>query len=60
MVYAYGPGAEQFTGWMQNRDLKGKILNACGYENIGDSIPEYDGPQIKAIRVNHDSYTGPK
>ena len=55
MVYAYGPGAERFTGWMQNRDLKGKILNACGYENIGDSIPEYDGPQIKAIKVNHDS-----
>ncbi len=55
LVYAYGPGAEQFTGWMQNRDLKGKILKACGYENIGDSIPEYDGPKIKAIRTNLDS-----
>ena len=55
MVFAYGPGAEQFTGWMQNRDLKAKILNACGYENIGDSIPEYDGPHIKAVRANYDS-----
>ena len=24
MVYAYGPGAEQFTGWMQNTTLKAK------------------------------------
>ena len=55
MVYAYGPGAEQFTGWMQNRDLKGKIMNACGFENFGDSIPEYDGPHIKAIKANYDS-----
>ena len=60
MVYAYGPGAEQFTGWMQNRDLKGKILNACGLENIGDGLPEYDGPHIKAVKVNHDSYSVPK
>ena len=60
LVYAYGPGAEQFTGWMQNRDLKAKILNACGFENFGDSIPEYDGPQIKAVKVNHDSYSVPK
>lgn len=30
MVYSYGPGAEQFTGWMQNDDLKNKILRACG------------------------------
>ena len=27
MVYAFGPGAEQFTGFMQNTDIKGKILN---------------------------------
>ena len=55
LVYAYGPGAEQFTGWMQNRGLKAKIMNACGYENFGDSIPEYDGPHIQAIKVNLDS-----
>jgi len=55
MVFAYGPGAEQFTGWMQNRDLKGKIMNACGFENFGDNLPEYDGPHIKAVKVNLDS-----
>ena len=32
MIYAYGPGAEQFTGWMQNCEVKGKILKACGIE----------------------------
>ena len=55
MVYAYGPGAEQFTGWMQNRDLKGKIMNACGFENFGDTLPEYDGSHIQAIKVNLDT-----
>ena len=55
MVYAYGPGAEQFTGWMQNRDLKGKILNACGFENIGDSLPEGQGPKIVPRNVNLDT-----
>ena len=56
MVYAYGPGAEQFTGWMQNTDIKGKILNACGLENIGDGLPEVNGPRIKAVRTNLDSH----
>ena len=55
MVYAYGPGAEQFTGWMQNTAIKGKILNACGMENISDSIPENDGAQIDAVKANLDS-----
>jgi len=55
MVYAYGPGAEQFTGWMQNTAIKGKILNACGLENIGDGLPENDKPQIHAVKVNLDS-----
>ena len=55
MVYAYGPGAEQFTGWMQNTAIKGKILNACGLENISDSIPENNGQQIDAIKANLDS-----
>lgn len=53
MVFAYGPGAEQFTGWMQNSDLKGKILNACG-------IPEKDTfsgniGQVDAVKTNFDS-----
>ena len=55
MVYAYGPGAEQFTGWMQNTTIKGKILNACGLENISDTLKEYDGLKIKAVKVNLDS-----
>ena len=55
MVYAYGPGAEQFTGWMQNTAIKGKILNACGLENISDTLQEYNGPKIKAVKVNLDS-----
>ena len=55
MVYAYGPGAELFTGWMQNRDLKAKIMNACGYENITDSIPQHDGSVIHSVKINFDS-----
>ena len=55
MVYAYGPGAEQFTGWMQNTAIKGKILNACGLENIGDGLPENDGKRFKAVKANFDS-----
>ena len=55
MVYAYGPGAEQFTGWMQNRDIKAKIMNACGFENIGDGLPEYDGKTVNAVKVNLDT-----
>ena len=60
LVYAYGPGAEQFTGWMQNTELKGKISNACGYENIGDGLPEGKGPKIMPRKVNLDSYPSPK
>ncbi|MBQ3738015.1 MAG: alkaline phosphatase [Bacteroidales bacterium] len=55
MVYAYGPGAEQFTGWMQNTAIKGKILNACGMENFGDGLPEEEDPQVHAIKLNLDS-----
>ena len=55
LVYAYGPGAEQFTGWMQNTAIKGKILNACGLENIGDGLPESEGPKIHAVIGNFDT-----
>ena len=54
LVYAYGPGAEQFTGWMQNDELKAKIMNACGLENIGDSIVETP-KRFKAVKKNLDS-----
>ena len=60
LVYAYGPGAEQFTGWMQNTALKGKILNACGLENIGDGLPEGQGPKLMPRKVNLDSHPSPK
>ena len=60
MVYAYGPGAEQFTGWMQNSDLKEKIMNACGLENIGDGLPEIDEIHAKAVKENLDSHPSPK
>ena len=33
MIYAYGPSAELFTGWMQNCEVKAKILKACGIES---------------------------
>ena len=55
LVFAYGPGAEQFTGWMQNNELKAKIMNACGMENISDSIPKEPKKRFKAVKVNLDS-----
>ncbi len=55
LVYAYGPGAEQFTGWMQNDELKAKIMNACGMENISDTIPKGPKPRFKAVKDNLDS-----
>lgn len=54
MVFAYGPGAEQFTGWMQNCDLKAKILNACGIEAPKAEAAE-PHMHIEAIKANYDS-----
>jgi len=34
MVYAYGPGAEQFTGWMDNTELIGKMFSASNVEDV--------------------------
>lgn len=34
MVYAYGPGAEQFTGWMDNTEIVGKMFNASAMEDV--------------------------
>ena len=60
MVFAYGPGAEQFTGWMQNKDLKGKIMKACGFENKDKSLPQGEAQEIQAVKTNYDSYTKPE
>ena len=55
LIYAYGPGAEQFTGWMQNNEVKTKILNACGIEASGlDSAPQKPR-EIAPIQGSFDS-----
>ena len=55
MVYAYGPGAEQFTGWMQNNELKAKILKACGIEpEAVETAPEATD-NITPVMGNFDS-----
>jgi len=53
MVYAYGPGAEQFTGWMQNNELKSKIMKACGFE--ATSVEAASNQEIAPIMGNYDS-----
>jgi len=53
MIYAYGPGAEQFTGWMQNCDVKAKILKACGIEPT--AIESTTGDEIAPVMGNFDS-----
>lgn len=53
IVYAYGPGAEQFTGWMQNNDLKAKILKACGIEDTVDETAS--DQEIAPVMGNFDS-----
>ena len=53
MVYAYGPGAEQFTGWMQNNELKAKILKACGIEPAAAEIDTVQ--DIAPVMGNFDS-----
>ena len=53
MIYAYGPGAELFTGWMQNNEVKAKILKACGIEpaDVETSLDQ----EIAPIKGNFDS-----
>ncbi len=55
MVYAYGPGAEQFTGWMQNCDLKAKILKACGIEPEAVETISEAADNITPVMGNFDS-----
>lgn len=54
MIYAYGPGAELFTGWMQNNEVKAKILKACGIENTAVVTSE-EGQDIAPVKGNFDS-----
>lgn len=54
IIYAYGPGAEQFTGWMQNNDVKAKILKACGIESAVEASSE-EGEDIAPIKGSFDS-----
>lgn len=53
MIYAYGPGAEQFTGWMQNNEVKSKILKACGITT--ETVNEEDNQSIAPVKGNFDS-----
>lgn len=53
MVYAYGPGAEQFTGWMQNNELKAKILKACGIEP--EAAETSTNQEVAPVMGNFDS-----
>lgn len=53
MIYAFGPGAERFTGWMQNNEVKSKIMKACGMEPTNvESTPRQT---IAPIKGNFDS-----
>ena len=53
MIYAYGPGAEQFTGWMQNNEVKARILKACGIETQAKA--EAVDQEIAPIKGSFDS-----
>ena len=53
MIYAYGPNAELFTGWMQNCEVKAKILKACGIEP--EPVITVMDPEIAPVVGNFDS-----
>ena len=53
MIYAYGPGAELFTGWMQNNEVKAKILKACCVEPT--ALESAAAQEIAPIIGNFDS-----
>ena len=54
MIYAYGPGAEQFTGWMQNNEVKAKILNSCGITTTVNPS-QTNSPKLAPVKGNFDS-----
>ena len=53
MIYAYGPNAELFTGWMQNCEVKAKILKACGIEPT--AVETTTDQEIAPVVGNFDS-----
>lgn len=55
MIYAYGPGAEMFTGWMQNNEVKAKILKACGIDGTLISTEALTDQAIAPVVGNFDS-----
>lgn len=55
MIYAYGPGAEQFTGWMQNNEVKAKILKACGLADTTVKQPTSRTVKVAPVQGSFDS-----
>ena len=57
LIYAYGPGAEQFTGWMQNNEVKAKILKSCGIEpTVVESAPDQEiAPVVGSFDSNRNN-----
>lgn len=53
MIYAYGPGAELFTGWMQNNEVKARILKACNIEST--AVESASDQEIAPVMGNFDS-----
>ncbi|MBR3699677.1 MAG: alkaline phosphatase [Bacteroidales bacterium] len=53
MIYAYGPGAELFTGWMQNNEVKARILKACNIEST--TVESASDQEIAPVMGNFDS-----
>ena len=53
MIYAYGPGAELFTGWMQNNEVKARILKACNIEST--AVESANDQEIAPVMGNFDS-----
>ena len=57
LIYAYGPGAEHFTGWMQNNEVKAKILKSCGIEpTVVESAPDQEiAPVVGSFDSNRNN-----
>ena len=57
MIYAYGPNAELFTGWMQNCEVKAKILKACGIEPqaVSAEVDQEIAPVVGSFDSNREN-----